>query len=318
MNRSLSFVIPIFNEAQSLQTLYEEIVLEVTALGCEYEIIFVDDGSSDNSKEIIRKIHKADKAHVVGVVLAGHQGKAAALSAGFSLAKNEIVFTLDADLQDDPKEIYRFIAKLDEGYDLVSGWKQRRKDSFIKNQTSKIYNAVTGSLAREKLHDFNCGFKAYKREVAQSLLLYGHMHRYIPIQAELNGYRIAEVPIDHRKRPFGKSKYGPMRFLHGLIDFFTISFLVAFRSRPFHFFGISALLSFIIGIGLAIADIVMISRSATTSFVIFALILTLLFFSFAAIFICFGLISELLTYYMYKANRFESISHILKSDEKKS
>ena len=233
----VSVVIPVYNEADSLSKLYKELVRELSKLGPNYEIIFVDDGSRDNTQKVLEGLFQKDKEHVKAIQFRNNFGKAAALRAGFDLATGDIIITLDADLQDDPVEIPRFIEKMDEGYDLVSGWKQNRQDSFIKNNTSKIFNFVTNLISRTKLHDFNCGFKAYRAEVAKGLNLYGELHRYIPVIVASQGYKVTEIPISHRKREFGTTKYGQLRFIHGFLDLVTVLYVTRFRARPLHLFG---------------------------------------------------------------------------------
>ncbi|MDF1498213.1 MAG: glycosyltransferase, partial [Patescibacteria group bacterium] len=187
-----------------------------------------------------------------GIQFRSNFGKASALKAGFIQSLGKIVITMDADLQDDPKEIPHFLAKIEDGYDLVSGWKKNRKDSFIKNSSSKFFNLVTSLFSKIKLNDFNCGFKAYRREVVKGLDLYGQLHRYIPVIVGNQGYKIAEIPVHHRKRKFGKSKYGPIRFLNGFLDLLTVMILTKYFRRPAHFFGglgsVALLIGFIIGL----------------------------------------------------------------------
>lgn len=235
--KRISIVIPAFNEAENLPFLCDEIAEVMSQITDEYEVIIVNDGSSDKTQETIEKLFNNDNKHIVGINFRSNFGKASALSAGFIEAQGKIIFTMDADLQDDPKEIPNFLVKIEEGFDLVSGWKKNRKDSFIKNTSSKFFNFVTSRFSRVKLHDFNCGFKAYKAEVAKSLDLYGQLHRYIPVMARNKGYRIGEIPVHHRKRKFGKSKYGPVRFVNGFLDLLTVMMLTKYFKRPAHFFG---------------------------------------------------------------------------------
>lgn len=233
----ISIVIPAYNEAENLPVLCEEIKTVMKNITDDYEIIIINDGSSDKTQEAIEKLFQGDKEHIKGIQFRSNFGKASALKAGFAEARGDIIFTMDADLQDNPKEITNFISKINEGYDLVSGWKQNRRDSFIKNTSSKFFNFVTSLFSKIKLHDFNCGFKAYKKEVAKGLDLYGQLHRYIPVMARNQGYKIAEIPIHHRKRKFGKSKYGSIRFLNGFLDLLTVMMLTKYFKRPAHFFG---------------------------------------------------------------------------------
>lgn len=235
--KEISIIIPAYNEAENLPFLCGEISEIMNGISDDYEIIIVDDGSSDKTQEVVENLYNNDQRHIIGIHFRANFGKASALKAGFREAKGKIVFTMDADLQDDPKEIPNFIAKIKEGYDLVSGWKQNRKDSFVKNTSSKFFNLITSLFSKIKLHDFNCGFKAYRSEVAKGLDLYGQLHRYIPVIAGNQGYKIAEIPVHHRKRKFGKSKYGPVRFLNGFLDLLTVMILTKYFKRPAHFFG---------------------------------------------------------------------------------
>lgn len=235
--KEISIIIPAYNEAENLPVLCEEIAMVMKAITNNYEVITVNDGSSDKTEEVIQGIFENDKDHIIGIHFRSNFGKASALKAGFVEAQGEIIITMDADFQDDPKEIPNFIAKIKEGYDLVSGWKINRKDSFVKNNSSKFFNFVTSVFSKVKLHDFNCGFKAYKSEVAKGLDLYGQLHRYIPVMVRNMGYRIAEIPVHHRKRKFGKSKYGPVRFINGFLDLLTVMMLTKYFKRPAHFFG---------------------------------------------------------------------------------
>lgn len=248
----ISFVIPVFNEADNLVPLYKELVQMMKKMKKNYEIIFVNDGSRDTTQQVIESLYKKDTSHVKGIQFRNNFGKAAALRAGFDMATYEIIITMDGDLQDDPKEIPNFLEKMNEGYDLVSGWKQHRLDSFIKNSTSKIFNVVTNTISRVNLHDYNSGFKAYRSDLAKELNLYGELHRYIPVIAASDGYRVTEIPIHHRKRHSGVSKYGPIRFIHGFLDLLTVLFITRFRVRPLHLFGYLGLtflgLGFLIGL----------------------------------------------------------------------
>jgi len=234
------------NEADNLAILFEEIH-EAVGGGENYEVIIVNDGSTDNTEEIIEQLHNKYSEHIVGVNFYSNFGKATALNTGFKIAKGDIVFTMDADLQDDPKEIDRFIDKIDEGYDVVAGWKKDRKDTFIKNKTSKIFNYVTQKVSGLKLHDFNCGFKAYKKEYIKKINIYGELHRYIPVILKTYGCRITEIEVNHRKRKFGKTKYGLDRFVKGFLDLFTVIFITKYNARPLHLFGVFGILFFLLG-----------------------------------------------------------------------
>ncbi len=232
----LSFVIPFLNEEGSLETLYERIRNVASGLNKSYELVFVDDGSTDRSFEIADELRAKD-SRVVLIRFPANRGKAAALSAGFAEAKGDIVFTMDADLQDDPAEIPNFLSKLDEGFDLVSGWKRKRHDPLEKRIPSKLFNKVTSLSTGVKLHDFNCGFKAYRRQILNEVKIYGELHRYIPPLAHWLGYRIGEIPVKHHPREHGVSKYGWERYLRGFFDLFTVVLLTKFIRNPIQFFG---------------------------------------------------------------------------------
>lgn len=254
MERKLSIVIPVFNEEESLPVLYQEVeksIQETIASGLisAYEILFISDGCTDGSIDAVKKLIAQD-SNVHLIVFRKNFGKAAALQAGFRHSTGDIVITMDADLQDDPKEIPRFIEKIDEGYDLVSGWKYNRLDPLEKRLPSKLFNKVTSTLSGVKLHDFNCGFKAYRREVVKSIDIYGELHRYIPVLAHRKGFRIAELTVTHHKREFGKSKYGFERYLRGLFDSLTTSFLSKYYDRPMYFFGKIGLLLLLAGLAI--------------------------------------------------------------------
>ncbi|MCE9548033.1 MAG: glycosyltransferase family 2 protein [Planctomycetia bacterium] len=235
-NRTLSFVIPIKDEQDSILDLYAMIEQEV-AEARDFEIIFIDDGSNDASWQVITELARANPHHVRGLRFRRNVGKAAALSAGFRSARGSVVFTLDGDLQDDPREIRRFLEKLDEGFDLVSGWKKVRHDPWHKVWPSRVFNRMISRLGGVPLHDHNCGFKCYKAEVAKSLAVYGDLHRMIPSLAALQGYRSTEIEVLHHPRRHGISKYGVGRILRGFFDMFTIYFLRHFSERPAHFCG---------------------------------------------------------------------------------
>lgn len=243
----ISVVVPVYNEAPSLNQLYKELIKALKKLKQSYEIIFVNDGSTDESQLQIDKIYKNDQKHVVGIEFGNNFGKADALHAGFQQAKGDIIVTLDGDLQDDPKEINKFISKINQGYDLVSGWKKKRYDSLFKNSSSRIFNFVTKRVSGINLHDFNCGYKAYKSKLAKDLNLYGELHRFIPVLAKNSGYKVTEIPIRHRRRQYGKSKYGAARFLHGFFDLITVLFITRYKLRPLHLFGYIGLSFFALG-----------------------------------------------------------------------
>ncbi|HPM76275.1 MAG TPA: glycosyltransferase family 2 protein [bacterium] len=237
MKTELSIVIPLFNEQDNLPPLHERLTAALGALGRTYELLFVDDGSIDQSFAVLQELHQKDPAHVRVLQFRGNFGKSAALAAGFKESRGEIVFTMDADLQDDPAEIPAFLEKLDEGYDLVSGWKKVRHDPLGKTLPSKVFNWFTRVFTGVDLHDFNCGFKCYRREVIDSIQVYGEMHRYLPALAAEMRFRVGELPVRHHPRTHGKSKYGLERFTRGAADLITILFLTRYLRRPAHLFG---------------------------------------------------------------------------------
>ena len=243
---SLSIVIPVFNERESIPLLLDEIHSAVE--GYNYEIVCVDDGSSDGTFEQLRQRSRNDGT-VRLIRFLRNYGKSAALSEGFKYADSEFVVTLDSDLQDDPQEIPRLVEKLEEGFDLVSGWKKERRDPLSKRLPSKFFNLVTRLLTGIRIHDFNCGLKGYRNSVVKSLDLYGGMHRYIPVLAGKKGFRVTELAVNHRPRKFGESKFGKERYFRGLFDLLTVLFLSRYTRRPLHLFGLFGLVSLLIGIG---------------------------------------------------------------------
>lgn len=250
----ISVIIPAYNEESSLSELYRQIMLSIHEMQKnnivnQYELIFINDGSTDATEKVMLDLHETD-ANVRVISLRRNFGKSTALNAGLRHVKGDIIFTIDADLQDDPKEIPRFIEKLDEGYDLVVGWKVNRLDSAEKRLPSKVFNKVTSQFSGVDLHDHDCGFKAFRREVADSLDLYGELHRYIPLLAYRQGFRIAEIPVEHHKREFGHSKFGAERYLRGLFDCLTTLFLLRYSDRPMYFFGKIGLLCLTVGLAI--------------------------------------------------------------------
>lgn len=231
---SISVVIPLLNESETLPELVRRI--DASIEGNPPEIVFVDDGSSDHSWQVIEGL-AASRGSIRAIRFRRNFGKAAALAAGFKEASGDILITMDADLQDDPKEIPRMLGKLDEGYDVISGWKQKRLDPWHKRWPSLVFNAILRFFSRLPLHDFNCGFKAYRREVLQEIDLYGEMHRFVPVLASARGFRVAEIAVEHHPRLHGFSKYGWSRIPKGLLDLATVVFLTRFRYRPQHLLG---------------------------------------------------------------------------------
>ena len=232
----ISIVIPLHNEERSVALLYDELESALQPLGDDWEAVFVDDGSTDGSFAALTRLHDAE-SNVRVVRLRRNFGKATALAAGFATARGETVVTIDGDLQDDPAEIPHLLAKLDEGFDLVSGWKIKRRDPLRRRFLSRVFNWVTGRLSGLRLHDMNCGLKAYRAEVVRGLRLYGELHRFIPVLAHYQGFRVAELPVNHRQRAHGRSRYGLERYLRGFLDLLTVSFIGRYRHRPLHLFG---------------------------------------------------------------------------------
>jgi glycosyltransferase involved in cell wall biosynthesis len=247
----ISVVVPVHDEDRSVELLYDELRAAIEPLHTEWETIFVDDGSTDGTFAALTRLHNAaDNVRVVR--LRRNFGKAAALVAGFDQARGDVVVTIDGDLQDDPAEIPRLLAKLDEGFDLVSGWKTRRRDPLSRRVLSRLFNMVTSRFSGLRLHDMNCGLKAYRAEVVHGLRLYGELHRFIPVLAHYRGFRIAELPVHHRPREHGSSRYGIERYLRGFLDLLTVSFIGRYRHRPLHLFGGLGLMLATIGIGILV------------------------------------------------------------------
>lgn len=245
----LSVVVPLFNEADSLPELYAALDAALSTYPGRCELIFVDDGSSDGSFEVLKTLRSKDD-RVKVVQLRGNQGKAAALAVGFREAQAEIIVTLDADLQDDPREVPKFLAKLDEGYDLVSGWKVHRQDPWTRRFLSAVFNRVTGLITGLRIHDMNCGFKAYRRTVISELKLHGELHRFIPALASWRGFRVTEIEIKHHPRRYGRSKYGLERIPWGFFDLLTVIMLTRYTTRPLHLFGLLGLFLGSVGFGI--------------------------------------------------------------------
>jgi glycosyltransferase involved in cell wall biosynthesis len=247
MSSLLSLVIPVYNEADSLVPLVSEIDEALASYGTPYEIVFVDDGSTDESFPVMRELAES-RDDVVVVKLRRNFGKAAALSHGFAAARGDVIVTMDGDRQDDPAEIAALTAPLSEGYDLVSGWKQRRQDPLNKTLPSKFFNWTVRKASGIQLHDFNCGLKSYKRDVIDTISIYGELHRYIPVVAAQAGFRVTEVKVNHRRRTAGRSKYGWQRYLRGYLDLLTVLFLGRYQHRPQHLFGGLGTLLILLGV----------------------------------------------------------------------
>jgi glycosyltransferase involved in cell wall biosynthesis len=292
----LSVVVPVLDEVDSLAGLYRELTAVLEPLGRPYELIFVDDGSHDGSFTTLEKLHRSDD-RVRVIQHRRNFGKAAALQSGFQAARGDVVVTLDADLQDDPAELPRLLQHLEDGYDLVSGWKHDRQDPASKTWPSRLFNVVTAWLTGVRLHDFNSGYKVYRREVVEELRLYGELHRFIPALAAWRGFRVDEVPVHHRPRRFGRSKYGSARFWRGSLDLLTVLFLTRYTRRPLHLFGSLGLVAWGVGgavnlylAALWLAGVRPIGNRPLLAFGILGMLVGLQFF-------CLGLLSELILSY---------------------
>lgn len=239
----ISVVVPVHDEERSVEPLYAELAATLDDTGRAWEVVFVDDGSDDGTFAALTRLHEAHD-NVRAVRLRRNFGKAAALDAGFREATGDVVVTIDGDLQDDPLEIPRLLAKLDEGFDLVCGWKTRRRDPLTRRVPSRLFNAVAGRVSGVRLHDMNCGLKAYRAEVVHGMRLYGELHRYVPALAHQRGFRVVELPVNHRPREHGRSRYGMERYVRGFLDLLTVTFMGRYRYRPLHLFG---------GLGLAMS-----------------------------------------------------------------
>jgi glycosyltransferase involved in cell wall biosynthesis len=246
----ISVIVPLKNEAGTLVELYDSVRTVMAGIGRKFEMVFVDDGSTDDSFKVLAELHRAHPDTVRVIRFRGNKGKAAALAAAFELAEGKIIFTMDADLQDDPSEMPRFLQSLASGIDLVSGWKRERRDPWIKVISSRFFNLVVSMASGLRLHDYNCGFKAYRREVIDEITLYGDLHRYIPFLANARGFVVGEIPVQHHPRGKGRSKYGWERYMRGFYDLFTVIMLTRFARKPLHFFG--GIGTFLFGIGLII------------------------------------------------------------------
>lgn len=317
-----SIVIPVYNEEESLQKLYSEIAQVAHQRRYEIEVVFVDDGSSDNSWKIIEQLVR-DHDHVQGIRFRRNFGKAAALSAGFETAIGEIVFTMDADLQDDPVELPRFLDALEtQDLDVVSGWKEVRHDPIHKTFPSKVFNWLVGAMTGVKLHDHNCGYKCYRSEIFDEIFLYGEMHRFVPVLAAARGWKVGEIPVHHRAREYGKSKYGFRRFIKGFLDLLTVYFLTCYRQRPQHLLGTMGVTSFGLGmIGLTYMAIYWVYRMTTDAELIPLHQRPLLIYSLGALLLgaqlmSIGFLAELITAYQGKRSDSYSVKERIRSEAK--
>lgn len=303
-----SVVIPVHNERESLPTLHAELSKACAEAGvAPVEWIFIDDGSLDDTWEVIRTLAQSDE-RVHGIRFRRNFGKAAALTAGFEAARGSKVFTLDGDLQDDPAEIPRFLHRLDQGYDVVSGWKRTRHDPWHKVGPSRVFNRMVSSLTGCYLHDHNCGFKLYRAEVLDEVGIYGELHRFVPVLAHARGFRVTEIEINHRARKFGRSKYGIGRFVKGFLDLLTVRFLTRFSHRPGHLLGATGLILMAIGLaGLTYLAILWLMDKGPIG------ARPVLPYSAVALgvgtqLVCFGILAELVTSYQIRAEDTYSIA----------
>ncbi len=311
---AISVVIPVKDEEQSLGPLYEALTAQLGQVREPYEIVLVDDGSRDGSFAVMRDLHQRDP-HVKVVGLRRNFGKTPALLAGFKIASGDVVFTMDADLQDDPTEIPRFLEKLAEGYDLVSGWKYPRHDPITKTIPSFFFNRLlVARTTGVKLHDINCGFKAYRREVLDDIKLYGELHRFIPVLAHQRGFRITEIKVRHHKRKYGKSKFGGRRFMRGFLDLLMVLFLMSYLRTPLRLFGT-------IGFLLTLAGLVIDAYVVADRFLPFGshqeihnrplLFVGILLLIFGVSFILTGLQSEMIRHFAYRPEEEYSVRQVL-------
>jgi glycosyltransferase involved in cell wall biosynthesis len=309
----ISVVVPVYNEEESLRPLYQALTAALARLGQSYEIVFVDDGSRDGSFATLEALHTQDQ-RVRVIRFRRNFGKTPALVAGFSHVRGDIVFTMDADLQDDPDEMAKFLEKLDEGYDLVTGWKYPRHDPISKTLPSFFFNRMVGVATGVRLHDINCGFKVYRREVLEDVKLYGELHRFVPVLAHERGFRVTEVKVRHHKRKFGKSKYGARRFLRGFLDLMMVVFLMQYLQTPLRLFGAIGLFSTVAGV---LVDLYVVldrflpfgsHQEIHTRPLLFVGILLLIF---GISFVLTGLQSEMIRHFAYRPADEYSIKQVL-------
>lgn len=307
---ALSIVVPMMNEEQNIRLLYEKLSAQLLELGKPFEIIFIDDGSTDRSFEVLKQLYEENRGVVKVIRFRKNFSKTPALVAGFSRCRGDIVFTMDGDLQDDPVEIPRFLARLDEGYDLVSGWKFPRLDPITKTFPSRVFNSLVSTLSGVHLHDINCGFKAYRREIIEDkhLKLYGEFHRFVPIMAHWRGFRVTEIKVTHHPRQFGVSKFGARRFVRGLIDLLNVLFLTTFMRSPLRLFVPLGFWTFFLGL---VIDAVVVVRSRlfinepihNQPFLFVGILLMI----FGVQFVLAGLQSEMVRYFSFRSDEEYSI-----------
>ncbi len=306
---AITIVVPVMNEQQNVRLLYEKLSAQLNMLDKSYEVVFVDDGSTDNTFAELKKLYEENSGRVRVIRFRRNFGKTPALVAGFSRARGQVVFTMDGDLQDDPEEIPHFLEKLDEGYDLVTGWKFPRLDPISKTFPSRIFNSLVSSATGVHLHDINNGFKAYRREIIEDthLKLYGEFHRFVPVMAHWRGYRVAEIKVRHHPRRFGVSKFGARRFARGLIDLLNVLFLTSFLRTPLRLFGPLGFWTLLLGI---LVDIFVVGRSIFAHLPIHnqpLLFVGILLMIFGVQFILTGLQSEMIRHYAFQPGEEYSI-----------
>ncbi|MCJ7580315.1 MAG: glycosyltransferase family 2 protein [Candidatus Aminicenantes bacterium] len=317
---ALSLVIPVFNEAENLPLLHAEITKSCSKLGITFEIIFIDDGSLDNSFFVLKKIRREDSS-IKLIKLRKNFGQTAALSAGFDQAQGEIVITMDADLQNDPADIQRFIEKINEGYDIVSGWRKQRKDKFFSRRLpSMIANWLISRITKVKLHDYGCTLKAFRKEIIKNIHLYGELHRFIPAIASQMGVSIAEIQVNHRARRFGKSKYSIFRFPRVILDLLTVKFLLSYSTRPLQVFGFFGLISGfsggVIGLVMSYQRLILKQPIAGRPLLLLAILLIVIGIQFITL----GLLAEIMVraYHESSDKRTYFIQETIESDSEKT
>jgi glycosyltransferase involved in cell wall biosynthesis len=306
---AISVVVPVMNEEQNVRPLYAKLSAQLNALGQNYEVIFVDDGSTDKTFAELKTLHDAYPGIVRVVRFRRNFGKTPALVAGFSRCRGEVIFTMDGDLQDDPEEIPNFLKKLDEGYDLVSGWKYPRLDPITKTFPSRIFNGMVSTMTGVHLHDINNGFKAYRREVIEDshMKLYGEFHRFVPVMAHWHGFSVTEIKVRHHPRKYGVSKFGARRFARGLIDLLNVLFLTTFLRTPLRFFAPLGFWTFLLGV---LVDGFVVVRSFVSHLPIHnqpLLFVGILLMIFGVNFILTGLQSEMIRHYAFRSDEEYSI-----------
>lgn len=313
--RAVTVVIPLFNEEPNLVELKARIDAVLPLVADPYEILFVDDGSRDGSYGTLKQLHEQDPSHTRIVRFRRNFGKSAALAAGFDNARHEIVLTMDADLQDLPEEIPKLLERLDKGADLVSAWRIQRDDPIGKRFPSKIYNLVTRFMTGVRLHDFNCGFKCYRRSVLEELQVYGERHRYIPVLASYRGFRIVEVPVQHAPRTRGKSKFGYERYLGGFFSLLTVILLTRYTNKPLHFFGFVGVATFSVGflIDIYLSYLWLFERKALSDRPI--LMLGTMLIIIGVQFLFFGLLAEMIAFSFRRENDYSVVERIENVEE---